>query len=74
MIYLLNLIIRQPYSDELNVLVDFPVSGLDLSSLARCPNVVEYVYDLYAVCNHFGGTKDRHCGYTVYTVKNGVWF
>ena len=55
--------IQQPYSDKLNVMVDFPVSGLNLSSLVRCPDVVETVYDLYAVCNHIGGAKDGHCGY-----------
>lgn len=40
--------------------VDFPVNGLDLSELCGSANAVdglgrkEYVYDLFAVCNHYG--------------------
>ncbi len=41
--------------------MDFPVSGLDLSSLVKCPDAPEPVYDLYAVSNHFGGMGGGHC-------------
>ena len=37
------------------MLVDFPVNGLDLSDLVRCPDLPGAIYDLYAVSNHFGG-------------------
>ncbi|XP_064398355.1 ubiquitin carboxyl-terminal hydrolase 15-like isoform X3 [Halichondria panicea] len=61
-------------SDKLNVMVDFPVSGLDLSSLVRCPNVVETVYDLYAVCNRVGGAKDGHYTASAKKMDDKQWY
>ncbi|XP_064399096.1 ubiquitin carboxyl-terminal hydrolase 4-like [Halichondria panicea] len=62
------------WRDKLDVLVDFPVSGLDLSSLVRCPDAPEPVYDLYAVSNHFGGMGGGH--YTAYAKNknNKKWY
>ncbi len=51
--------------DKLEILVDFPVEGLDLSSRVamqedgKCP-----IYDLFAVDNHYGGLAGGH--YTAY--------
>ena len=48
-------------------LVDFPLTGLDLSKYVEdyLPN--KYVYDLYGICNHMGSTNGGH--YTAF-VKN----
>jgi ubiquitin C-terminal hydrolase len=53
-------------------LVNFPMTGLDLSKYVCGYNPKTYVYDLYGVCNHFGGVSDGH--YTA-SVRNihGEW-
>jgi len=48
-------------------LVDFPLTKLDLSKYVYGYRASQYIYDLYAVCNHSGGTAGGH--YTAY-VKN----
>ena len=52
--------------------VDFPLVNLDLSKYVVGYNPSTYVYDLYGVCNHMGGTMGGH--YTAY-VKNSadIW-
>lgn len=47
------------YRSKIDDFVDFPLNGLDLSEFcgsvaANRDNRPEYVYDLFAVCNHFG--------------------
>jgi len=48
-------------------LIDFPLENLDLSKYVTGYNAKQYVYDLYGVCNHYGGPMGGH--YTAY-VKN----
>ena len=45
-------------------LVNFPLENLDLSKYVKGYNPNQYVYDLYGVCNHFGGVHGGH--YTAY--------
>ena len=47
--------------------LDFPVHNLNLAPYVRGYNPASYVYDLYGVCNHMGGTLGGH--YTSF-VKN----
>jgi len=58
---------------KLNSTIDFPLTDLDLSSYVRGYKPSQYVYDLFAVCNHMGGVAGGH--YTAY-VKNydNNWF
>jgi hypothetical protein len=53
-------------------MIDFPVTGLDLSKYVSGYNRGNYVYDLYGVCNHTGNVMGGH--YTSF-VKNarGEW-
>ena len=52
--------------------VDFPLTGLNLSKYVSGYNAKQYVYDLYAVCNHTGGTMGGH--YTAYVkTREGEW-
>jgi len=44
--------------------IDCPLENLDLSKYVSGYNPRKYVYDLYAVCNHSGGTLGGH--YTAY--------
>ncbi len=54
------------------VLVNFPLSDLDLSSLAEDYESNKYVYDLYGVSNHIGGVNGGH--YTAFVKrKTGDW-
>ena len=48
-------------------LIDFPLTNLDMSGYVTGYNKEDYVYDLYGICNHSGGTLGGH--YTSY-VKN----
>ena len=65
------------YRDKLDMKVDFPIEGLDLSSFVRggsASGATPLLYDLYAVSNHYGGLGGGH--YTAYAknLKNGLWY
>ncbi|GAM87242.1 hypothetical protein ANO11243_052640 [Dothideomycetidae sp. 11243] len=61
--------------DKVDVLVDFPIEGLDLSDRIGCKeDGKDYVYDLFAVDNHYGGLGGGH--YTAYAKNffNDKWY
>jgi ubiquitin carboxyl-terminal hydrolase 4/11/15 len=61
--------------DKVDVLVDFPVEGLDLTKRVGCKEEgKEYIYDLFAVDNHYGGLGGGH--YTAYAKNfyDGNWY
>jgi ubiquitin carboxyl-terminal hydrolase 8 len=43
-----------------NDLVIFPIKNLDLSKYVTGYNSQKYVYDLFGICNHYGGTQGGH--------------
>jgi len=52
--------------------IDFPLTQLDLSKYVVGYNPSHYVYDLFGVCNHSGGTMGGH--YTAYVLTAaGGW-
>jgi ubiquitin C-terminal hydrolase len=54
-------------------MMDFPLTGLDLSKYVVGYNKSSYVYDLYGVCNHSGGVSGGH--YTAFVKNaNGKWY
>ena len=56
-----------------NQLVEFPLEDLELSGYVRGYNKESYVYDLYGVCNHSGGTMGGH--YTAYVKSaDNKWY
>lgn len=58
------------FRDKIDVLVDFPVEGLDLSGRVEAPEEGKsLIYDLFAVDNHYGGLGGGH--YTAYA-KNFI--
>jgi ubiquitin C-terminal hydrolase len=58
--------------DKIDTLIDFPLSGLDLSGIVKQESGPEPIYDCYAVSNHFGGLGGGH--YTAYAkADDGVW-
>lgn len=60
------------FRGKLNVLVDFPLTSLDLSAFAA-PSVQGCTYNLYGVANHSGTTHSGH--YTAYCEHpySGEW-
>lgn len=52
---------------KINKQIEFPLENLDLSNYVEGYNSTSYVYDLYGVCNHYGGVLGGH--YTAF-VKN----
>ena len=46
--------------DKVDVLVDFPTEGLDLTDRVGLHENKEMVYDLFAVSNHYGGLGGGH--------------
>ena len=56
------------FSDKIDIVVDFPIEGLDLTKYIS-DDGGEHIYDLFAVDNHYGGLGGGH--YTAY-VKNFV--
>lgn len=56
-----------------HIVVDFPLTNLDMSKYVIGYNSDNYVYDLYGVCNHSGSTMGGHYTSCV-KVKNGDWY
>ncbi|KAL3471949.1 hypothetical protein BJX99DRAFT_13959 [Aspergillus californicus] len=53
------------FRDKLDIMVDFPTEGLDLTDRVECPEEGKsLIYDLFAVDNHYGGLGGGH--YTAY--------
>jgi ubiquitin C-terminal hydrolase len=61
------------HNNKNQILVDFPLSDLDLSKYVLGYKKDSYVYDLYGICNHNGGTFGGH--YTAFVKNaNGKWY
>lgn len=61
--------------DKLDILVDFPVEGLDMSSrVCTTDEGTSPVYDLFAIDNHYGGLGGGH--YTAYAKNfyDACWY
>tara|TARA_B100001063_G_scaffold111533_2_gene104119 strand:+ start:3711 stop:4781 length:1071 start_codon:yes stop_codon:yes gene_type:complete len=54
-------------------LVDFPIDNLDLSKYVIGYDKHSYVYDLYGICNHSGGSGGGHY-YAYVKNANGKWY
>ncbi|KAI9139318.1 hypothetical protein BKA69DRAFT_1109968 [Paraphysoderma sedebokerense] len=62
LIHLKRFSFQGPFRNKLDTLVDFPVKGLDLNLYLGYPEKTgPWIYDLYAVSNHFGGLDGGHC-------------
>lgn len=61
--------------DKLDVLVDFPVEGLDLSSRVAMQEEGEsLIYDLFAVDNHYGGLGGGHYTAFAQNFNDKFWY
>jgi ubiquitin carboxyl-terminal hydrolase 4/11/15 len=62
------------FRDKIDVVVDFPIEGLDLSDKVGVSNGKTLKYDLFAVDNHYGGLGGGH--YTAFAKNflDGNWY
>ncbi|XP_010455453.1 PREDICTED: ubiquitin carboxyl-terminal hydrolase 10 [Camelina sativa] len=60
--------------NKLDTLVNFPIHDLDLREYVKNKNGESYVYELYAVSNHYGGLGGGH--YTAYAklIDDNKWY
>lgn len=57
-------------SQKINDFIQYPTKGLNLAGLV--PGKAPGIYDLFAVCNHFGGIRGGH--YTAFVEVEGKWY
>ncbi|XP_044486865.1 ubiquitin carboxyl-terminal hydrolase 9-like isoform X2 [Mangifera indica] len=60
--------------NKLDTFVNFPIHNLDLSKYLKSRSGESYVYDLYAISNHYGGLGGGH--YTAYAklIDENRWY
>jgi ubiquitin carboxyl-terminal hydrolase 4/11/15 len=57
------------------VLVDYPIEGLDLTEkIGQKEDGKSYIYDLFAVDNHFGGLGGGHYTACAKNFFDGQWY
>ena len=56
--------------NKINTLIDFPIENLDLSKYVLGYNRESYVYDLFGICNHRGGTTGGHYSAFIKHISN----
>ncbi|EGW30839.1 uncharacterized protein SPAPADRAFT_52038 [Spathaspora passalidarum NRRL Y-27907] len=62
------------FSDKIDILIDFPINGLDISSYVSDPIQTDCVYDLIAVDNHYGGLGGGHYTASVKNFRDNNWY
>ncbi|KAF2325762.1 hypothetical protein GH714_036668 [Hevea brasiliensis] len=60
--------------NKLDTFVDFPIHNLDLSKFVKQKDEKSYVYELYAISNHYGGLGGGH--YTAFAklIDDNRWY
>lgn len=64
------------FSDKIDVIVDFPLEGLDMSKFISKPQNMDEsneLYDLIAVDNHYGGLGGGHYTACVKNFRDNKW-
>lgn len=63
-------------SDKINMVVDFPIEGLDITDFVTSSQIEgnQLVYDLIGVDNHYGGLGGGHYTATVKNFRDGKWY
>lgn len=77
-VHLKRFVYSKMYRDKISTLIQFPITGLDLSQFCNNPDEQRAgdppIYDLFAVSNHYGGMGGGH--YTAYckNLVNKKWY
>ncbi|KAK0647322.1 putative ubiquitin carboxyl-terminal hydrolase 12 [Lasiodiplodia hormozganensis] len=62
------------FRDKVDILVDFPIEGLDITERVGLSEGKPLVYDLFAVDNHFGGLGGGHYTAVAKNFYDGQWY
>ncbi|KAK0828062.1 hypothetical protein LTR73_005015 [Friedmanniomyces endolithicus] len=66
---------NRTFRDKIDVLVDYPIEGLDMTKkVGFKEDGKEYLYDLFAVDNHFGGLGGGHYTAMAKSFYDGQWY
>lgn len=65
---------HRSFRDKIDVVVDFPIEGLELKDWVGLPEDKETVYDLFAVDNHYGGLGGGHYTAFAQNFYDGKWY
>lgn len=66
---------NRSFRDKIDVFVDYPITGLDMSEkIGLREDGKEYVYDLFAVDNHYGGLGGGHYTALAKNFYDGQWY
>ncbi|WPH03026.1 Hypothetical protein R9X50_00590000 [Acrodontium crateriforme] len=66
---------NRAFRDKIDVLVDYPIQGLDMTEkVGLKEDGKEYLYDLFAVDNHFGGLGGGHYTAMAKNFYDGQWY
>lgn len=86
-IHLKRFLSARAFSDKIDVTVDFPIEGLDMSTFVASENNESVdgdgafvakpnnlIYDLFAVDNHYGGLGGGHYTASVKNFRDNKWY
>lgn len=62
------------FSDKIDLVVDFPIEGLDINEYVSNPEDQDGIYDLIAVDNHYGGLGGGHYTASVKNFRDDSWY
>ncbi|KAK5137913.1 hypothetical protein LTR08_006682 [Meristemomyces frigidus] len=66
---------NRSFRDKIDVVVDYPIEGLDLTQkIGLKEDGKEYLYDLFAVDNHYGGLGGGHYTALAKSFYDGQWY
>ncbi|EMC99064.1 hypothetical protein BAUCODRAFT_120356 [Baudoinia panamericana UAMH 10762] len=66
---------NRSFRDKIDVMVDYPIDGLDMTEkIGLKEDGKEYIYDLFAVDNHYGGLGGGHYTALAKNFYDGQWY
>lgn len=71
-IHLKRFQVARSFSDKIDITIDFPIEGLDMSSYVH--GLDGLVYDLIAVDNHYGGLGGGHYTASALNFRDKKWY
>lgn len=72
-IHLKRFQMARSFSDKIDVTIDFPIEGLDMTNYIDNPDE-NLIYDLIAVDNHYGGLGGGHYTASVWNFRDNQWY
>ncbi|KAJ3211545.1 ubiquitin-specific protease doa4 [Dinochytrium kinnereticum] len=73
-VHLKRFYFQGPFKDKIETYVDFPIKGLDLTSVSTAKAPDGSLYDLYAISNHMGTLTQGHYTAHIHNGHKGQWY